>query len=52
MISKHVPPLSGVIGLVATTSCTLVSVAGVLLLVPISTNMKLGSLYLKSRKVT
>jgi hypothetical protein len=50
MIFKHVSPLSGVIGLVAATGCTIVGVVGVLLLFPISTYMKLGSSYLKSRK--
>jgi hypothetical protein len=39
MIFKHVPPLSGLTGLV--TSCTIDGVAGTLLLVPISTNTKL-----------
>jgi hypothetical protein len=51
MTSKHVPPLSGLIGLVMAIGCTTNSVDGTLLLVPISTNMKLGGLYLKSEKV-
>jgi len=50
MISKHVPPLSGLTSLITTTCCTTVGVASVVLLVLISTYMKLGGLYLKSRK--
>jgi hypothetical protein len=42
MIFKHVPPLSGLIGLDG--------VARILLLVPISTYTKLEGSYLKSRK--
>jgi len=49
MLSKHVPPLSGPIGLVMAIGCTTNGVVGILLLVPISTNTKLGGLYLKSR---
>ncbi len=45
MISKLVPPFSGLTGLV--TSCTINGVAIILLLVPISTNTKLGGSYLK-----
>jgi len=48
MISKHVPPLNGLIGLV--TSYTTNGITATLLLVPISTNTKLGGLYLKSNK--
>jgi hypothetical protein len=55
MISQHVPPLMGLIGLVVTTSCCLGSnpkvddVALVIfMLVPISTNTKKGGSYLKS----
>ncbi len=47
MISKHVPPLNGLIGLV--TWCTIDIVVGTLLLVPISTYTTQGS-YLKSKK--
>jgi hypothetical protein len=47
MIFKPAPPFSGLINLVMVTSCT---TYGVLLLVPISTDTKLGGLYLKSRK--
>jgi hypothetical protein len=50
MIFKPIPRISGLIGLVVAISCTIDGVVGVLL-VPISTNMKLGGLYLKSRKV-
>jgi hypothetical protein len=50
MISKHVPPLSGLTSLITTTCCTTVGVVSVVLLVLISTYMKLGGLYLKSRK--
>jgi hypothetical protein len=49
MISKHVPPLSGLIGLI--TSYRTVGVARVLLLVLVSTYTKLRGLYLKSRRV-
>jgi hypothetical protein len=48
MILKLVPPLSGLTGLV--TNCTIDSVVGTLLLVPISTHTKLGGSYLKLRK--
>jgi hypothetical protein len=48
MISKHVPPLSGLIGLVI--GCTTNGVTRTLLLVPISTYTKLGGSYLKSGK--
>ncbi len=51
MISKLVPPLNGLIGLVMATSCTIDGVVGTLLLVLISAYMKLGGLYLKSSKV-
>ncbi len=50
MIFKPIPPISGLISLVVAISCTIDGVASVML-VPISTNMKLGGLYLKSRKV-
>jgi hypothetical protein len=49
MISKHVPPLSGLIGLVI--GYTTNGITGTMLLVPISTNTKLGVSYLKSGKV-
>jgi hypothetical protein len=42
MIFKPIPPLSGPIGLVVAIGCTIDGVASVLLLVPISTNMKLS----------
>ncbi len=48
MISKLVPPLKGLIGLV--TSCTIDGVAEILLLVSISTYTKLGGSYLKLGK--
>jgi len=48
MISKHVPPLSGLTGLI--TSCTTYGVVRTLLLVPISTYTKFKGSYLKSRK--
>jgi hypothetical protein len=51
MISKHVPPLSGLTNLVMATSCTTYGVVGALLLVPISIDMKLWGSYLKSRKM-
>jgi hypothetical protein len=51
MISKPIPPLSGLTGLITTTGCTTVGVANILLLVLISTNTKLWGFYLKSRKV-
>jgi hypothetical protein len=51
MISKPFPPLSGLTSLVVAKGCTINGVVGVLLLVLISTNMKLGGSYLKSRKV-
>ncbi len=51
MISKHVPPLSGLIGLVVATCCTTNGVASALVLVPISINTKLGGLNLKLREV-
>ncbi len=57
MISKHVPPLMGLIGLVITTCCSLglgpkvndVALV-VLVLVLISIDTKEGGSYLKSRK--
>ncbi len=49
MISKLVPPLSGLIGLV--TGYTTDDVTKILLLIPISINIKLKGSYLKSRKV-
>jgi len=49
MIYKPIPPLSGLISLV--TSCTIDGIARTLLLVPISTNTKLGGSYLKLGKV-
>jgi hypothetical protein len=51
MISKHVIPLSGLIGFVITISCTTNGVARTLLLVPISIDTKLRGPYLKSSKV-
>ncbi len=51
MISKLLPPLRGLIGLVMPTSCTIDGVARTLLLVLISRNTKLRGSYLKSRKV-
>jgi hypothetical protein len=48
MIYKHVPPLSGLIGLV--TSCIIDGVVRIMLLVLVSTYTKLKGLYLKSRK--
>ncbi len=48
MISKHVLPLNGLTNLVV--GCTIDGVTNVLLLVPISTYMKLSGSYLKSRK--
>ncbi len=50
-ISKHVPPLSGLIGLILATSCTTNVVVSILLLVLISTYTKLRGLYLKLGKV-
>ncbi len=50
MISKLIPPLGGLTGLVMAIGCIIDGVVGTLQLVPISINMKLGSLYLKSRK--
>jgi hypothetical protein len=51
MIFKPIPPPSGLISLLVAIGCTIDGVAGVLLLVPISTNMKLRGLYLKLGKV-
>ncbi len=48
MISKLVPPFSGLISLV--TCYTTNGVIGILVLVAISIDTKLGGLYLKSRK--
>jgi hypothetical protein len=48
MISKLVPPLSGLIGLVI--GCTIDGVVGILLFVIISTYTKLGGSYLKLGK--
>jgi hypothetical protein len=48
MISKHVPPLSGLTSLII--SYTTNGTVGTLLLVPISTDTKLEGSYLKSRK--
>jgi hypothetical protein len=48
MISKPIPPLSGLISLII--GCTIDGVAKTLLLVPISIDTKLGGSYLKSRK--
>jgi hypothetical protein len=48
MISKLIPPSSGLTGLVI--GCTIDGVVGTLLLVPISTYTKLGGLYLKLGK--
>jgi hypothetical protein len=45
MISKHVPHLSGLIGLII--GCTTYGIVGTLLLVPISTYIKLEGSYLK-----
>ncbi len=41
MISKPIPPLNGLNGLVMAIGCTTDGVAGILLLVPISTYTKL-----------
>jgi hypothetical protein len=49
MISKLVPPLSGLTGLV--TGYTIDGIARTLLLVPISIDTKFGGSYLKLRKV-
>jgi hypothetical protein len=49
MIFKLVPLLNGLIDLI-TIDCILVGVVGVILLILISTYMKLEGLYLKSRK--
>jgi hypothetical protein len=49
MILKHVPPFNGLIDLI--TGCTTYGIVGTLLLVPISTNIKLEGSYLKSRKI-
>ncbi len=51
MISKHVPPLSGLTNLVVATCCTIDGVASALLLVLISIDTKLRGLYLESRKI-
>ncbi len=48
MIFKHVPPLSGLTGLI--TGCTIDGVSRILLLIPITIDTKLKGLYLKSRK--
>jgi len=48
MISKLVPPLSGLTSLI--TCYTIDGVIGTLLLVPISIDTKLEASYLKSRK--
>jgi hypothetical protein len=48
MISKLIPPSSGLTGLVI--GCTIDGVVGTLLLVPISIDMKLGDLYLNVRR--
>ncbi len=48
MISKHVPPLSGLIGLLIGYGID--GITGSLLMVPISINTKFGVSYLKSRK--
>jgi hypothetical protein len=48
MISKPIPPLSGLTSLVMAISCTRDGVVVTLLLIPISTNMKLKGSYLKS----
>jgi hypothetical protein len=50
MICKLVPPLSGLIGLVMATGYTKDGIVVTLLLIPISTNTKLGGSYLKSGK--
>jgi hypothetical protein len=49
MISKHVPPLSGLTSLVI--GCTIDGVIGTLLLILISIDTKLKGSYLKWRKV-
>jgi hypothetical protein len=51
MISKLVPPLNGLTGLVMVTSCTIDGVTRILFLVLISIDMKLGSSYLKLGEV-
>jgi hypothetical protein len=50
MIYKLVRPLSGLIGLMVATSCTIYGVVGVLLPIPISTYTKLGDSYRKLGK--
>jgi hypothetical protein len=50
MISKPIPPLDGLSGLVMAIGGTTNGIVRTLLSVPISTNMKLGGLYLKLRK--
>jgi hypothetical protein len=49
MISKPIPPFNGLTSLI--TSCTTNGIVEILLPVLISTNMKLGVLYLKLGKV-
>jgi hypothetical protein len=51
MISKSIPPLSGIICLVMAISYIINVVDRTLLLVPISIDMKLGGLYLKLGKM-
>jgi hypothetical protein len=50
VIYKHVPPLSGLIGLEMATCCTIDGIVGTLLLILISTYIKLRGSYLKSGK--
>jgi len=50
MISKPIPPLSGLTSLVMATGCTKDGVVVTLLLIPISTNTKPRGSYLKSGK--
>jgi hypothetical protein len=60
MISKLIPPLNGLIGLVMAIGYTINGVVGALPLVPISTNMKLkvfeikenGSIFVQLKLVT
>jgi len=50
MITKPIPPLTGLTSLVMAIGCTTNGIARTLLLVPISIDSKLRGLYLKSGK--
>ncbi len=50
MVSKHVPSFSRLTGLLRATSCTADGVAGILLLVPISIDTKLGGFVLEIKE--